>query len=748
MRVLDISRSVAGREGDRTRTIRRTLGPLSCPFRRTEPAPEETPRLMARLLPRFLFLAALLPGLACTTTEVRSARIDDAGAEAASFSWSPQDVETLRSVAAAALSPDGARVAYTLAVPRTAWKDEDGTPWIELHVLDVASGASRPFVTGKVNVGRIAWMPDSKSIAYLAKREGDKETALYAIRVDGGESRKIASLETSISAFSLSADGSEVALVASEAISKERKAREEKGFKQQVYEEDNAFARVWIASTKEGAPAPKKLAIDGHVHQCVWSPTDDRLALAVAPTPLVDDEYMRTRVRVVDVRDGTVLQRIENPGKLGTIGWSPDAKWVATITAADIHDPSAGRFVCWNSGLDAKLPVSIAPFPADWEGDCAGFAFQPDGSAMIIASHGVETAYEKTNVANSGAKKTIIPAGVAIFTSASLSKDGQSAAFVALTPRHTPEIYTMRHGDAGPKRRTNSNPQLDGVAFAKQEVVRWKARDGLELEGVLVHPLNALSDKGFPLIVSVHGGPEAHESNGWSTNYSRPGQIAAAKGFAVFYPNYRGSTGRGVAHSKLGQGDAGGKEFDDLVDAVDHLVSIGLVDKSKVGVTGGSYGGYATAWCSTKFSDRFAAGVMFVGISDKFSKLGTTDIPEEEFNVHGLKRVWDDVEHLRDRSPITYAGQSKTPLLILHGKDDPRVDPGQSRTMYRHMKLRSQAPVRLVLYPGEGHGNRKAASRLDYAVRMMQWFEHYLVGPGGAMPPYEVDYAEKTAISG
>jgi dipeptidyl aminopeptidase/acylaminoacyl peptidase len=137
---------------------------------------------------------------------------------------------------------------------------------------------------------------------------------------------------------------------------------------------------------------------------------------------------------------------------------------------------------------------------------------------------------------------------------------------------------------------------------------------------------------------------------------------------------------------------------------------------------------------------------MFVGIADKFSKFGTTDIPEEEFNVHALHRVWDEPELARERSPITYAAQSKTPLLILHGKDDPRVDPGQSRTMYRHLKLRGQAPVRLVLYPGEGHGNRKAAARLDYAVRMLQWFEHYLQGSGGAMPPYEVDYVDPVAV--
>ena len=135
---------------------------------------------------------------------------------------------------------------------------------------------------------------------------------------------------------------------------------------------------------------------------------------------------------------------------------------------------------------------------------------------------------------------------------------------------------------------------------------------------------------------------------------------------------------------------------------------------------------------------------MFVGISDKISKVGTTDIANEEFYVHALKRPWDDWQFLLERSPIYHAGKSRTPLLIMHGKDDPRVNVGQSRELYRHLKIHNNAPVRLVLYPGEVHGNRKAAARLDYNLRLMRWMEHYLKGPGGDMPPYELDYSDPT----
>ena len=222
---------------------------------------------------------------------------------------------------------------------------------------------------------------------------------------------------------------------------------------------------------------------------------------------------------------------------------------------------------------------------------------------------------------------------------------------------------------------------------------------------------------------------------------SQPAQVAAAQGFASFFPNYRSSTGRGVAFSKLGQGRPGMEEFDDIVDGVDHLVETGLVNRDRVGITGGSYGGYASAWGATYYSERFAASVMFVGISDQASLVTTGDIPYEQYNVHMQTWPWESPEMYRQQSPITHARKSRTPTLILHGEADPRVPVMQSYMMYRYLQLAGQAPVRLVLYPGEGHGNSRGASRYDYSLRLMQWMTHYLTGPGGEPPAYEIEYA-------
>jgi dipeptidyl aminopeptidase/acylaminoacyl peptidase len=486
------------------------------------------------------------------------------------------------------------------------------------------------------------------------------------------------------------------------------------------------------------------LDLKGSASLLKWSPAGDQLLLALAPTALVDDEYMKRKVHVVDVANTgsagvspAIVAKFDNPGKLGALAWAPDGKHIAMLSAADLNDPSEGRLVVGDVATGELKDVL-----PNYEGAVAAIAWQDVDKVMFVGDVGCETTFGKVSIGDLSTK-TVIPPGGQILGDLTLARDGKHAAFVASTARHPPEVYSMTHADSAPRRLTVSNPWLEKVQLAKQEVVTYKARDGLELQGILIHPLDERPRMLYPLIMYIHGGPESHERNGWLTNYSRPGQVAAAGGYFTFYPNYRGSTGRGLAFSKLSQGDEAGKEFDDLVDAIEPLAAAFPMDKSKVGITGGSYGGYATAWCCTALTDHFTAGVMFVGISNTISKKGTTDIPNEDYLVHTLARPWDDGgkwQFFLERSPIYHVTKARTPLLIMGGKADTRVHPSQSLELFHFLKTLGQAPVRLVQFPGEGHGNRKAALKLDYNLRMMQWFEHYLKGPGGAPPAYEIDY--------
>jgi dipeptidyl aminopeptidase/acylaminoacyl peptidase len=652
--------------------------------------------------------------------------------------WQPKHVARLKSVVSCAISPDGKYMAYGLAVQRQPFQDDDGPAWTELHVVD-AEGQSRPFVTGKVSVNDIQWTPDGRRIAFLSKRNDDKHTCLYEIAVDGGEARRVLQHEAAIAGYRYDPSGKQLAILATRNTTKQEQESRDKGFDQQIYEEDSPNTLVWIVSADGSAPA-RALELPGSASSAAWSPSGRELVVVLAPTPSVDDSYMFKRVHIVDVDSGRIIASVGNPGKLGQVGWSPDGRCLAMISGADLYDPAEGRLML----ARANAPEDLRELMPDYDAHVTSFVWTNDESIVWVADEGENTTLGQVSL--EGKVQRLVSGGRPISSILSASKVGQDNeetkfALVGHSPEHPPEVFRWTGTSEAPKRLTDSNPWTKTARFASQEAMTWTAKDGTKLGGILVKPLNYVKGRRYPLIMVVHGGPEAHVPNGWVTSYSNPGQMGAARGFVVFYPNYRGSTGRGVEFSKMGQADAAGKEFDDLLDGIDYLADTGLVNASKVGITGGSYGGYASAWGATYFSDRFAASVMFVGISDNVSKVGTTDIPEEMFLVHHRKRLWDDWDYFLKRSPIHYVQRNRTPTLILHGKEDPRVHPSQSLELHRHLKTLKQAPVRLVLYQGEGHGNRKAAARFDYSLRLLQWMEHYLQGPGGEPPAYNLDYA-------
>ena len=661
-----------------------------------------------------------------------------AGHASAQNVLTPGHVARLRLVSQAAINPVGTEVAYVLAVPRMPFQEDDGPSWTELHVVG-ADGQSRAFVSGAVNVAAVRWTSDGRHIAFLARRGADSTRALYTVARDGGEARRLFAHTTDIISYEFSPDGRQLAFVARDPAPAERAALARSGFSQEVFEEGLAFQRVWVAPIENGiVGTPRVINAPGHASTLSWNAASNRLVVLYAPTPLVDDDLMEKRVHVVDPTMGEPVVRINNPGKIGQVSWSPDGRMLAMVSASDINDPSEGRLM-----VAPATGGALRDLMPDYHAHVRAFVWKDATTLVYMSDEGVSSVLGEVRTDGTG-RRTLVNSGGPVITAVDRAPNG-AMALVASTPQHPAEVFLVDVAGGAPKRLTQSNPWLATLRLARQEVITFKARDGLQLEGILVRPLDERSGQRYPLILTVHGGPEARDANGWVTSYSNPGQVAAAQGFAVFYPNYRGSTGRGVEFSKMGHADPAGKEFDDLVDAVDHLVNLGLVDRAKVGITGGSYGGYASAWGATYYTERFAASVMFVGISNKVSKVGTTDIANEEFHVHARKRPWDDWNLMLERSPVFHAAKSKTPTLILHGTADPRVHPTQSLELYRHLKLHGKT-VRLVWYPGEGHGNARAASRLDFNLRLMQWMTHYLKGPGGPMPADTIDYRAALAV--
>ncbi len=644
-----------------------------------------------------------------------------------------EDINSLRQVVSARMSPAGDRIAYLLQVPREVYVDDDGSAHHELHVSDL-DGNSTPFVTGDVDITDFAWAASGESIFFLATRDEEADfNSLYRIAIVGGEAEQLFTHVNSISRIYPAPGGGMLAFTASDAPPEKSKELEEKGFKAVVYEESVQSSRVWMLDLDTLESAVHDLP--GSSSSFTWSSDGSRYAVALAPTPLVDDEYTSRDIHVVHTVSAKVMSKIGSVGKLGSFAFSPDGERVAYIGSVDINDPSSGRlYVASTSGGERR---ELVP---EYLGHVSSFLWANEDDVRWLGKRGVYTDWATTSVYETQPPGPAPKSGPIVH--AVHGNPGQDAvAALADTPDHPSELYLLRDG-VEPLRLTNSNPWLSERELARQEAITYTARDGLDLEAILIHPAKR-ERGGNPLVVIAHGGPESNFSNGWMTSYSRPGQVLAAQGYAVVYPNYRGSTGRGLEFSKLDQHDYAEEEFNDLVDAKRHLVEEGLVDPDRVGITGGSYGGYASMWSASALTEEYAAAVAFVGISNHISKFGTGDIPYEMYNAHALAWPWDDWMWIFKRSPVYHAGKTKTPLLIMGGDKDPRVHPSQSLEMYRSVKIRTDTPVRLVIYPGEAHGNRNTAARYDYSLRLMRWMGHYLKGPGGEPPPYELDHADR-----
>ena len=620
------------------------------------------------------------------------------------------DVAKIQSVSSAIISEDGTFVIYTLSVPADPFK-ENVPAKSKLYLYDLETKSTRPLVT-QGSVSGVSIRPGHNSITFLNKREGDQYTSLYELSLFGGEAQNIFAFDRNISTYRWYKDGNTLLFSSKDA----NRSVSDLPYEPVLYEKNLAFTRAYVKSLETDTP-PIECAFDGQLISMKWSPDGQKVAGFIAKSPLVDDFYMTRQMQIVDATSGALLNTISHEGKKGDFAWSPDSKYIAFIAGANQNDPIAGRLFV--AGIDQKEAVNIQP---DYKGQYHNIDWIDDQTIRYLSSEGAQSAIG--HISKDGKMVTTkIPNEGPVISSMSWADNGIGA-FVASSPEHPSELYIMDDSDM--QKVTDHNPWLASLKLAKQELITYKASDGLEIEGILIYPLDYEEDNKYPIIHYIHGGPESHVNNGWITGYSQPGQVAATKGMAVFYPNYRGSTGRGYDYTMTSQGDPAGKEFDDIVDGSDHLINIGLADPDKVGVTGGSYGGYATGWLSTRYSDRFAAGVMFVGISNNISKWGTTDISMEEYLVHARKWIWEDYDFFLKRSPIYYADQCETPLLIMHGSEDPRVHPSQSMELYRHVKVRTDTPVSLVFYPGEGHGNRSASARLDYNIRSLRWFEKHL----------------------
>jgi len=250
--------------------------------------------------------------------------------------------------------------------------------------------------------------------------------------------------------------------------------------------------------------------------------------------------------------------------------------------------------------------------------------------------------------------------------------------------------------------------------------VSWTANDGLEIQGCLVRP--AEGDGPFPMIVNVHGGPIGTTIEQWSMR-SASLPLLVSRGYAVLFPNPRGSSGRGQAFAEMVYGDMGGGDAADIMAGVDALIERGVADGSRLGVTGGSYGGFMSAWLVTQ-TDRFGASVAISPVTDWYSQHFASNIGTWDRDILRDEPARPGSEHFA-RSPVMFASNVRTPTFVTGGSVDECTPPGQAHEFYRALR-ENGVDASLAIYPGEGHGVRNIAAGVDLTTRMQWWFERYI----------------------
>ena len=648
----------------------------------------------------------------------------------------PNDTVGLRKVSRAAMSPDGKYIAYTLSYPRDPETESAGSNALELYVVG-KDGLSRPFITGNTVVISPKWGKDSYLIWFISKQQNDRFSSLYAIPVSGGQSQKTLQFDNDILGFDLSADGKHLIFWAKKQKTNDELALRRKGFIAEVFEETTPKNQLWIIDITESDAKPRLLYDTEHLVHAQFIPNKNEILIQSSPSANVDDVITKKSLKRINFQ-GQTLVNYQHVGKMTKAVPSPNGDYIAFIGSNDIHAPAEGRLMLANvNSPDVSLHLT------EFEGEIKDIVWLSKNTIGFVAHMGTQAIFgsKKVSTASPSYKKILSNSG--ILTRVTADKSAKNLAFVNHKPSHPNEAYW--YSNRKNLRASNSNPWLADKELARQKTIEYKARDGQTIQGVYVEPLTPKPANGYPLLLFIHGGPEAHISDGWVSRYSSPVHYAAAQGYASFFPNYRGSTGRGDAFTRLGQRDYAGAEFNDIVDAITHLKNENLIDENRVGISGSSYGGYASAWAATALSEHFSAAVMLAGISDQVSKFGTTDIPTEMVQGHSFIWPWQNWQWMLERSPIFHVEKHKTPLLIAHGLDDTRVHPSQSRILYRYLKQLDKAPVRLVQYPNEEHGLTKAATQLDYAKRLMRWMDYYLIQQQKELPPTTIDYFNSSA---
>ena len=609
-------------------------------------------------------------------------------------------------ISEAAISPDGTQVAYIVGGQLTVTQANGN------------GGEHTVSVAGNPELRDVAWSPNSKTLVFIADLPGESPSAqIWTAEKDGGNTARHAELKGYVQAPRFSPDGSIISFLLIEGMPRAAGPLQPMTPLAGVVNEKIYEQRITTIDLSTGHLAQVTPA-DIYVYEYDWTP-DGKGWVVSAAEGAGDANWWIARLYLANAQSGA-LREIYKPNlQIADPRVSPDGKYVAFIQGLMSDEGSTGGdiYIAAIAGGEARnLTPNLKASPSAVAWTSANeiiFAENVDGNSgfgqVSITDGALGSLWS--------GEESATPSGKAWSTKARLSASGRTVgtAIVRQSAGSAPEVWAGAIGKW--KQITELNEEAK-PAWGKMRNVHWM--DGnLRVQGWLMLPKDFDTDKKYPLIVNVHGGPSAACMSRWD---ERSMGSESAMGYFALCPNPRGSYGQGEAFTQANVKDFGGGDFRDIMAGVDSISRQYPIDTHRIGIRGHSYGGYMTMWAETQ-TQRFAAAVAGAGLSDWLSYYGLNDIDEWMIPFFGAS-IYENPAVYNKSDPIHFVTAVKTPTLILVGDRDGEV-PMEQSVEWWHALDTLRVPVRLVVYPNEGHAFIKPADARDYTLRTLEWFEHW-----------------------
>jgi len=653
-----------------------------------------------------------------------------------------EDLYQLKLISEPQFSPDGQQVAYAV----TTIEREKNDYRSSIYVTAADGSRTRRLTRADAKDGAPRWSPDGKHIAFLSNRA--EKPQIWLLRADGGEAWQVSKLDDGVAGFAWSPDGQSFVAV-SKATDPPADDADEKKPDDDAKSDVKHITKIRYKADGEGFLdlKPKHLwlvpAFDGAPHRLtdadidntdpVWSPNGQEIAFVTNRT---DGREMNTVSEVWAIQaHGKEERRIAggDGASFASPSWSSDGARIAFV--GNWHAESGGALDddLWVVGAGGGEPANLteahdrsitdAAMSDVYAASTTRPLWSPDGKRLfaLISRDG---STHVNSVPAGGGKPKQVTSGDRRISALALSPDGKQIAYVAGTTTNPGDLYVADADGSDERQLTDLNGDfLGGLSLSTPEEFRVTSADGAEIHGWIMKPVGFEPGRKYPMILQIHGGPHAMYSNAMMHEF----QLMAARGYVVVYTNPRGSAGYGEDFTTYTHMAWGEKDMPDVMAAVDWAIEQGYVDENRLGVTGGSYGGYMTLWV-IGHTDRFKAAVTQRCVSNLYSFYGTSDIGFTfgEYEFGGTP--WDERERLMKYSPITYVKDMTTPLLIVHSEEDYRCPIEQGEQVFISLKKLGRE-VEFVRFPNENHNlsrTGKPKHRIERLEHIVGWFDRHL----------------------